>query len=158
MDNRTIGYAMVGIALLVGYITFSFNMALSEIVNGSCSHGPSCPMWGTIDFQTNTGLAIMFFIFMFGLYLILRKDSAENKIEVSAPALNNIKLQPEEKELIARIRSAEGSIYQSELVKTTGFSKVKITRLLDKLEGKGIIERRRRGMTNIVLLKSSMRN
>ena len=31
--------------------------------------------------------------------------------------------------------------------------KVKITRLLDKLEAKDLIERKRRGMNNIVVLK-----
>ena len=32
-------------------------------------------------------------------------------------------------------------------------NKVKITRILDKLEGMGILERKRRGMTNVVILK-----
>ena len=47
----------------------------------------------------------------------------------------------------------ENSIFQSELVDRTGLNKVKVTRSLDKLEGKGLIERKRRGMTNVVILK-----
>ena len=39
------------------------------------------------------------------------------------------------------------------LMGKTDFSKVKVTRLLDKLEAKNLIERRRRGMTNAVVLK-----
>jgi len=35
-----------------------------------------------------------------------------------------------------------------------GIGKVGITRLLDKLEAKQIIERKRRGMSNIVVLKN----
>jgi uncharacterized membrane protein len=46
-----------------------------------------------------------------------------------------------------------GSVYQSDIVRETKQSKVKITRILDQLEGKGLIERKRRGMTNIVVLK-----
>jgi len=34
-----------------------------------------------------------------------------------------------------------------------GIGKVGLTRLLDKLEAKQLIERKRRGMNNIVLLK-----
>ena len=37
----------------------------------------------------------------------------------------------------------------------TGFGKVKITRVIDRLEGKNLIERRRRGMTNVVVFKGS---
>ena len=44
-------------------------------------------------------------------------------------------------------------MFQSELVEKTGHTKVKMTRILDKLEAKGLIERRRKGMTNLVFLK-----
>jgi len=44
-------------------------------------------------------------------------------------------------------------MFQSELVDENGYTKVKVTRILDKLEGRGLIERRRRGMTNVVILK-----
>jgi uncharacterized membrane protein len=43
-------------------------------------------------------------------------------------------------------------MYQSDLVKETKLTKVKITRILDKMEAKKIIKRQRRGMTNIVFL------
>jgi uncharacterized membrane protein len=42
---------------------------------------------------------------------------------------------------------------QSDIVNNTSLTKVKVTRLLDKLEGKGLVERRRRGMGNLVVLK-----
>ena len=37
--------------------------------------------------------------------------------------------------------------------KWTGISKVGISRILDRLENQGFIERKRRGMNNIVVLK-----
>jgi uncharacterized membrane protein len=45
-------------------------------------------------------------------------------------------------------------MFQSDLVEGTGMQKVKITRLLDRLEGLKLIERKRRGMTNVVILKA----
>ena len=63
------------------------------------------------------------------------------------------KLNKEEVKIMNLLLENKGSIFQSELVGKTGFSKVKITRILDSLEGQGMIERRRRGMTNIILLK-----
>src|SRR3989338_5578632 len=47
----------------------------------------------------------------------------------------------------------DGSIYQSELIRESGLSKVKVTRILDRMEGKHALTRQRRGMTNIVVLR-----
>ena len=72
--------------------------------------------------------------------------------ETKKPKVNLSKLDKEEKQIYNIIKNHE-SIYQSDLTKETDFSKVKITRILDKLESKKIIERRRRGMTNVIFLK-----
>jgi len=47
----------------------------------------------------------------------------------------------------------EGIINQSVLVETTGLPKSNVSRALYGLESRGLIERRRRGMGNVVLLK-----
>jgi len=51
------------------------------------------------------------------------------------------------------IMDAGGVLPQSEIVQRTRFSKSQISRILDVLESKGLVERRRRGLTNIVILK-----
>jgi len=63
-------------------------------------------------------------------------------------------LNEEEKKIVDLIQLKEGSIYQSDLIKESGMNKVKVSRILDRLEGKGLIDRKRRGMTNIVILDS----
>ena len=40
----------------------------------------------------------------------------------------------------------------ADLIEKTGFGKAKMTRIIDRLEGKGFVERKRRGMTNVVVL------
>ena len=47
----------------------------------------------------------------------------------------------------------EGIINQSVLVEKTGLPKSNVSRALYGLESRGLIERRRRGMGNVVLLK-----
>jgi uncharacterized membrane protein len=64
------------------------------------------------------------------------------------------KLSPDERTVLEKVIEAEGTIFQSELIERTKFSKAKVTRILDKLEGKGLLERRRRGMSNIIVIKS----
>lgn len=170
MKNRNVGIIMIGIALLIGFIILTFNKAMTKIVNESCSHGPSCPMWGTINFQTNVSIGIMIFVILLGIYLIFfAKDEKERVVRTKVVKIkeqitpkevtkdNYMKvmknLSSEEKLVLEKIIEAKGTIFQSELVEKTGFNKVKVTRILDKLEGKAIVERKRRGMTNVVILK-----
>lgn len=167
MKNRIVGILVIGIALLIGFITFSFNKALTEIVNAACSHGSGCAMWGTINFQTNLSIGIMIFIILVGLYLIFfgKEEKVVTKIKTIKPHVEQKKISQEsyqkikkelpgdERLVFEKIIESEGSIFQSELVGKTSFPKVKVTRILDKLEGKGLVERKRRGMTNIVILK-----
>ena len=170
MKNKHVGLLIIGISLLIGFIIFSFNRAMTAIVGEACSHGPSCAMWKTLDLQTNISMGVMLFIVMIGLYFVfLNKDeitSAKQKNNESGNAENKVKkfdredyqdvmkeLTEEEQTILNKILEAEGTIFQSELVDVSGFPKVKVTRILDRLEGRGLIERKRRGMTNIVILK-----
>ena len=59
----------------------------------------------------------------------------------------------DEKAVISILQKENGAIFQSTLMESLGIGKVGITRLLDKLEAKQLIERKRRGMNNIVVLK-----
>jgi uncharacterized membrane protein len=151
MKNKIVGYVVIGIAVLIGFIIYTFNKALTEIVNTNCSHGSECAMWASINFQTNISLGIMVAIILTGLYLIF--FTKEKQLIKEEKELDLTGLSEEEKTLLEEIIKAEGTIFQSELTEKTGFNKVKITRILDKLEGKGKIERKRRGMTNVVILK-----
>ena len=167
MKNRIAGFIVLGIAALIGFIIFSFNRAMIEIINTSCEHGPTCPMWGSINFQTNVSIGIMIFIVIVGLYLIFfgkeekiitKVKTTKQQIEPKKITKENYKkilnnLNEDEKQVFNKILASEGTIFQSDLVDKTEFTKVKVTRILDKLEGKGLIERKRRGMTNVVILK-----
>lgn len=167
MKNRIVGFIILGIAALIGFIIFSFNRALTDIVNTTCPHGPACPMWGTIDFQTNVSLGIMMFIVAIALYLIFfgKEERIITRIRTIRPQIEPKKITKEqykkilnklnddERLVFDKIIESEGTIFQSDLVNKTNFTKVKVTRILDKLEGKGLVERKRRGMTNVVILR-----
>jgi len=60
----------------------------------------------------------------------------------------------EEKRVFSFIKeNKEKGTYQSNIVKEFDFPKSKVSRILDRLENFGIIERKRRGMTNLIALK-----
>jgi len=165
MKNRVVGLIIISIALLIGFIIYSFNRALTEIVSTSCSHGPECPMWGSINFHTNVSIGVMIFILLIGFYLvffgqdekIIRQVKVVRKTEKPQTKDYSVMkkgLSDEERFVLEKIIEADGSMLQSEIVDKTNYSKVKVTRILDKLEAKGVIERKRRGMTNLVVLKN----
>ncbi|NMC61477.1 MAG: MarR family transcriptional regulator [Candidatus Methanofastidiosa archaeon] len=62
-------------------------------------------------------------------------------------------LTNDELKIYTVISESDGLITQSDIVTKTGLSKATTSRVLDLLESKGLLERRRRGMGNIVLLK-----
>lgn len=62
-------------------------------------------------------------------------------------------LREDERKIYQAIIEAGGTIEQRELPEITGLSKASVSRVLDLLESKDLVERRRRGMGNIVLLK-----
>ena len=63
-------------------------------------------------------------------------------------------LEGDEKILFQNIIDNDG-ILQRELVMKTGFSEPKVSRLLDRVERRGLIMRQRNGMGNRVLLKKA---
>ena len=62
-------------------------------------------------------------------------------------------LKEDEQKIYQAVIEAGGVIEQSELPEKTGISKAGVSRALDLLESKGLVERKRRGMRNVVLLK-----
>ena len=82
------------------------------------------------------------------------KEKEDKKKAEKAKQNEAIKtLNGEEKAIYQIITDSGGVIFQSELVEKSGLPKVKVSRLLDRLEGKGLVERKRRGMSNAVVAR-----
>jgi hypothetical protein len=61
-------------------------------------------------------------------------------------------LDEDERLLYTRLRDADGVVLQKDVVAWGTFSPAKVTRLLDRLETKGLVVRERHGMTNRIRL------
>ncbi|MBI2146727.1 MarR family transcriptional regulator [Candidatus Woesearchaeota archaeon] len=160
-NHKSIGSFLVAFALILLFIlvvvkikTDKEGSFLCQVVEASptlsmeeCPAHESYTSWLIL-----AAFAVSLVVLGLGLYMLflpLKKESdsvARQEIDVS-------KLSKEEARLYALVTENQGSLYQSDIIKQTGLSKVKVSRLLDRMEGKGIIERKRRGMTNIVILK-----
>ena len=159
MENKNVGYLLVGVSIIMIFIIFLFNNAMKDIVVTQCGpeHGPTCPMNKTINDQTNLSLGITGIILIIAIFLIFSKQSERvvlKKVEAKTKKreYNLSGLKQEEKQVFALVQKS-GAAFQADIIDKTGFGKAKMTRIIDRLEGRGLVERKRRGMTNIVVLK-----
>ncbi|OQX22450.1 MAG: hypothetical protein BWK75_00665 [Candidatus Altiarchaeales archaeon A3] len=83
------------------------------------------------------------------------KESEEDKVKnlKSKREITLGTLVGDEYAIYKEIFDNEGKLLQKNIIEKTGFSNAKVTRVLDVLERKNIVERKRDGMSNIVILK-----
>ena len=162
--NRALVGVIAILLLLIASAVFFYNRTLNDLAAGTCTEDASiCPHAKIVDTQNLVIAALIIVIVVmagwlgYNAYLAKTEESGGAPVEKASSAkkkrIEADALDPDEARAVAVVNSAGGSVFQSDIMKTTGFSKVKVSRLLDRLEQKGLIERKRRGMTNLVVAK-----
>ena len=82
--------------------------------------------------------------------IIFKTRTVEKKIKKRE--IDTKDLKSEEIKVLKLIQE-DKAVFQADLIEKTNFGKAKMTRIIDRLEGKGFVERKRRGLTNVVVLK-----
>ncbi len=149
---------MLGISALLVVIVLLFQRALRQVVSVSCGaeHALTCPMNITINQQTYLALGIVGLLVLIAIVLIFTKPKERiiiKRIKSRKKKIDKSKLDKDEKRVINLLEKENGAVFQKTLMEKLEIGKVKTTRLLDKLEAKQLIERKRRGMNNIVVLR-----
>ena len=150
MNNKHLGLLVAAFAVILLILIVSLIPVLKDAGEDSCgcAEGNVCEAADRMPWQIYLGIGSALVLFVVS-YIIIIKDKPKKK-KIVIPE----NLTEDERKVIDELVKQDGMIFQSELVEKLGISKVKVTRLLDKLEGRGLIERRRRGMTNAVILKT----
>lgn len=162
MENRNVGYLLLGISILVLGIIFLYNNSLNNYIEVACPlvhEGKECPAQNAINQQTYFVYGIAGLLVIISLVLIFSKPQKEiiiKKIKERKikKKIDTSGLKSEEKKVLKLVQD-DKAIFQADLIEKTDFGKAKMTRIIDRLEGKGFVERKRRGMTNIVVLKDN---
>lgn len=166
---RKIGVILLAAAVAVaifGVWLKSYNDRIAQMqVNetGTCFLSDGTCLHSTSDFIIYSSLGFAAFLAAIGAYLLLPKAEPRKiivrKTEKQPPPKTESQtaepktLSAENKSIFDLVVQANGAILQGELVAKSGMDKVKVSRILDKLEMLGLIERRRHGMSNLVVLK-----
>ncbi len=158
MENKKAGWLIVGIAVAMGVIVWIFNSLTQKVINENCIMETNCIMHETSSMQLWLGLSIIAIILAMGFYIMFSKPDEKVvvkkiKEKQKRKMLDLSGLERDEKETIKLLETEGKAMFQKDLMDKLGIGKVKMTRLLDKLEAKQFIIRKRRGMNNIVVLK-----
>jgi len=158
MENKHVGFLVIGVAALLIIIIFLFQTALKDIIVASCGaeHSTVCPMNETVNQQTYLALGIVGLLIVIGLVLIFTKPKEKiiiKKVKEKKKKLDLKGLDKDEKKVVDLLLKENNVMFQATLKEKLDVGKVKLTRLLDKLEAKQLIERKRRGMNNLVVLR-----
>lgn len=164
--EKIIGYSLIAFSIIL-FIVLAFikirvdeqSAFLCEKFHENNLNMNTCPVhqnnsiWENISWMITAAFGVDLLIFAVGLYIAFFHKSFTEESKKDFKEVDLSKLSDEEKKIYDIIKGKDGSAYQTDLIKETGFSKVKITRILDRLEQSDILERKRRGMTNLIVLK-----
>jgi len=159
VDSKNVGVILILFSIVlfvVLYFVTNLIINLRLELHETCPLPPeSCPYKGSVPTEVLAAYVIDAAIGIFGVSLIITSYRSEKVgVKEKTKIKENIKsFQTDERKVYDLIVNADGFMFQNDLIEKTGYSKVKISRILDKLELKGVVERRRRGMANIVVLK-----
>ena len=165
-NEKIIGYSLIVFSIVLFVVLIFIKLQVDKESAYLCEKFHenkldmnACPVHQPNSFATNlswmitTAFAIDFLIFAVGIYIAFFHKLLIEEPKKEFQQIDLTRLNDEEKKIYEIIKNNKGSAYQTDLIKETGFSKVKITRILDKMELSEILERKRRGMTNIIVLK-----
>ncbi|MBI4739202.1 hypothetical protein HY772_06635 [Candidatus Woesearchaeota archaeon] len=163
VNFRTLGSVLVGFSIILLFILGFVKSDIDEQGKVLCEkfHENNLPMSecpahnSNVSWMVMSAFAIGFVMLVFGVYMIFMAEpfGPTSNLKREFKEVDTAQLDEEERRIYEILKSKGGSSFQGDLLKETEFSKVKVTRILDRMEMKDVLERKRRGMTNIIILK-----
>ena len=162
MNSQRLGYIILAFSLITVSLLLIFGVQLSQQQADSCEQAcgaagkescslNACPYQQAGNNFLFSGVIGLMTAFVGGVGSYLAFAKRERLSEQREYDLTG--LDEQEKNTFILIKEKREGVYQSDLLVRLEVSKVKMTRILDKLEQNGLIERKRRGMTNLVVVK-----
>ncbi len=155
---------ILAIALSAIYSVVSATVATSVILTTEAL-GYRISLFGIVAYAVVIGsdVVIMYFssrrlLSMFS-GIVANRPAAQSQESIQDRGEPHEALQLGEREQIVvdAIRRNGGSALQNSLVDVTGLSSPTLSRIISSLENKGVVEKKRHGMTNIISLMGSRR-
>ena len=153
MKNYQIGLIILVIIIITNVLNYSYDTAFNRLKDTQCcSLESSCPSHANLEVQKIFNLILTVIVVGISAYFI-SADYLRARFYLTK---TRIAISSEERKIYDYLREHDSKAEQSELIRAFGISKVKMTRVLNHLETKGVIERKRSGLGNTIELKTKI--
>ena len=115
--------------------------------------GCNLPIWAIIISIASFGLFVGLMIY----YLLHKSFLKERKVAKKSLKKILSLFDEEEGKVLEFIINNSGKIYQSKISKELNIDKVKLSRIINQFEKKGILKKEKQGMTNLVILEDDFK-
>jgi len=145
------------LTLIFGILTFfvfivSFSVFYTT-ENFSTTCGCKLPLWVIIVSMSSLGLFVGS-----ATYYILSTNYLKEKKEIEKDLIKILDiLDEEDKIVLKKIIENKGEISQNSLTKSLNLDKVKVSRIISKMEEKNILKKEKSGITNKLYLEESIK-
>ncbi len=145
---QIVAIGSIALVILVLVLPFTMEHALE---------GAQLLLWGSllliITLIVGISLVYVYVSKVTGIGSAASQSSGSMGLSESQEELTLQLLPEDERAIYRRLLDEGGQVLQKDLRRMVSFSGPKITRVLDRLEGKGLVVRERRGMTNLIRLR-----
>ena len=129
--------------LVIGFVAVFLLGVMFSLVNGYYSTEEGSPLPLIV-------YAISFVSVLLGGFIVVLFQARINKVQMNRV----LKILPlNEKKILELLLGNNGSLEQNKLVALSGINKVKMSRVLTDLEGRGVLSRTNLGNTKLIVLK-----
>lgn len=159
IGTKQFGIIIILIAIALSYILVSF----TNEINKTHDEGCSCPeTLGYCPHRENSlpntaviGILLVIALVAVGALMLIKGKQVDKALSMKKREWEQTlkTLDGDERAVYEIISASDGVVFQSDIVDKTKFPKTKVSRVLDRMEAREIIERRRRGMSNVIVLK-----
>ncbi len=151
-ENKSI-FLVLGIITGFVFIVAFSTLYVSDAIKNNNACGCVIPIPYMILILSSLGIFVGSAAYYFTVSKYLQQGETRNKnIEFT---LNF--LEPQERAVIKELIKGKKGLKQAELEKQTGFHKVKIHRIVNKLRIKGLVEKQSNGKINIIELNPQLK-
>ena len=153
--EKKIVFVVVIIAAFVFIVALSSLYVQIEVSAGNAC-GCAIPVWLFIPLLSSIGLLIGTLI-----YYLLRHDKSEiyqKGVDVKELASSLVKMLPQDEATIARLLiENKGEMAQAKLMKESGYNKVKVHRIIKRLQIRGFVTKTRNRKINMIALAEEVK-
>ncbi|MCH8003245.1 MAG: hypothetical protein IH934_01330 [Nanoarchaeota archaeon] len=169
METKKLGFLIVGMSIILGFIMFSYMNQLNlQGQQLQCNPTKECQQVNSLLGTSHIAVGVLSFIFALGFYLLFFNKSEvdvskyndalekiqEEKMQKTDEDKFNLLLRPldgNERKVLMSVKEQEG-VTQSTLKYRTNLSKAKVSQILMDFEKKNLVARKAKGKTYEVFL------